>query len=147
MKSAELLTSSASQRVGVRDTAYAEGVSLDWNTGALAEGLNCYRSEKFFLAHEHWESVWLRLDEPEKSFLQALIQTAAAFHHLQVANRLGAASLLRRALRRIESCPDGFGGIDAAALRKELLVWLRVLEGARAAMPRRFPQIRIEDRE
>ena len=57
--------------------AYPEFVPLDWNSGALAEGIRCYRDCEFFLAHEHWESVWLRLEEPEKSFLQALIQTTA----------------------------------------------------------------------
>ena len=33
-------------------------VSLDWQHGALAEGLACYRRQEFFLAHEHWEDVW-----------------------------------------------------------------------------------------
>jgi uncharacterized protein len=55
---------------------------LDWSCGELAEGLRCYRAEEFFLAHEHWEGVWLKAQEPEKTFLQALIQTTAAFHHL-----------------------------------------------------------------
>ena len=60
---------------------------LDWSCGALAEGLQCYESGEFFLAHEHWEGVWLNCEEPEKTFLQALIQITAAFHHLQRKNR------------------------------------------------------------
>ena len=70
-------------------------MSLDWTSGPLAEGLRCYRNSEIFLAHEHWEGVWLNLREPEKSFLQALIQTAAAFHHLNAGNAVGSASLLR----------------------------------------------------
>jgi hypothetical protein len=57
-------------RAAIREIAYAEGVSFDWSCGALAEGLTCYRRAEFFLAHEHWESVWLTLEEPEKSSLQ-----------------------------------------------------------------------------
>jgi hypothetical protein len=127
------------------EIAYAEGVSLDWKRGALAEGLGCYRSAEFFLAHEHWESVWLRLDEPEKSFLQALIQTTVAFHHFQAGNSAGATSLLKRALRRLELCPEYFGGIAVAPLRTEIRDWVRVLESANPSVPGTFPQICLID--
>lgn len=101
---------------------------LDWNQGALAEGLRCYRNREFFLAHEHWEGAWLRADEPEKTFLQALIQVAAAFHHLERGNREGAASLLGRALRRLDTYPAEFAGVAVADLRASLREWLRALE-------------------
>ena len=115
---------------------------LDWSRGALAEGLACYRGGDFFLAHEHWESVWLGLQEPEKGFLQGLIQVAAAFHHLQRGNVAGAVSLLQRALRRIESRPAAFGGIAAAPLCAEVREWLRRLESGGAVNSGDFPQIR-----
>ena len=81
-------------------------MSLNWKSGELADGLGCYRRAEFFLAHEHWEIVWLRLDEPEKSFLQALIQTTAAFHHLQTGNSTGAASLLKERYDDSNSVPS-----------------------------------------
>jgi uncharacterized protein len=121
--------------------AYAEGVSLDWKCGALAEGLVCYRNAEFFLAHEHWESVWLGLDEPEKSFLQALIQMTAAFHHLRAGNHAGATSLLKRALRRLELCPGCFGAIIVTPLCAEIRDWVWVLESASPSIPVAFPQI------
>ena len=37
---------------------------LNWNLGALAEGLRCYGNREFFEAHEHWEGEWLRAAEP-----------------------------------------------------------------------------------
>jgi hypothetical protein len=123
------------------EIAYAESVPLDWKCGALAEGLGCYRSEEFFLAHEHWESVWLGLDGPEKSFLQALIQTTAAFHHFQAGNSAGATSLLKRALRRLEPLPECFGGIAITPLRTEIRDWVRVLESTNPSVPAAFPQI------
>jgi uncharacterized protein len=116
-------------------------VSLDWKSGALAEGVRCYRNEEFWLAHEHWESVWLRLDEPEKTFLQALIQTTAAFHHLQKGNTRGTVSLLRRALGRLEPYPAFFGGVDLAQLRREAGEWLLSLEGGTGLRPGSVPRI------
>jgi len=117
-------------------------MALDWSCGALAEGLRCYRDEEFFAAHEHWEATWLACAEPEKTFLQALIQVTAAFHHLRRKNTIGAASLLTRALRRLESFPDSYGGIEVEGLRESIRAWLAVLrgEGADGRLP--FPLIR-----
>jgi uncharacterized protein len=117
-------------------------VAFDWECGALAKGLACYRREEFFLAHEDWESVWLTLEEPEKSFLQALIQMTAAFHHLKSNNSLGAISLLKRALRRLELCPECFGGIAVMPLRAEIAEWLRLIEAGGPIDSAAFPRIR-----
>lgn len=116
----------------------------DWSGGALAEGLRCYRAEEFFMAHEHWEGVWLEAQEPEKAFLQALIQTTAAFHHLQRGNRRGAASLLRAALRRLEPYEVSFGGIRVGALREEIVAWVRALEAGGVAIRLAFPKIYLD---
>ena len=118
---------------------------VDWSGGALAEGLRCYRAEEFFMAHEHWEGVWLASEEPEKTFLQALIQTAAAFHHLQRGNRVGAASLLRAALRRLGPYADLFGGVRVGSLREEMGAWVRVLEVTDGVCGLAFPEIGLED--
>jgi predicted metal-dependent hydrolase len=114
---------------------------LDWSQGGLAEGLRCYRNHEFFEAHEHWEAVWLRSAEPEKTFLQALIQTTAAFHHLQRKNYV-AASLLRNALRRLEPYPGQFGGIAVEQLRQSIRVWLAGLAQNENAPQLPFPTIR-----
>ena len=118
-------------------------MSLDWNQGALAEGLACYRRGEFFVTHEHWESVWLTLEDPEKSFLQALIQMSAAFHHLQSGNPAGALSLLRRTQRRLNFCPDTFAGIEVAPLHAEISAWLESLESHKHPRPTTYPQIRL----
>jgi uncharacterized protein len=116
-------------------------MALDWEHGALAEGLRCYRNQEFFLAHEHWESVWLRSADPEKSFLQALIQIAAAFHHLERGNSPGAASLLARARRRLNGFPANFGGLNVELLSQSVNEWRQALD-CREASPRLpFPWI------
>jgi hypothetical protein len=120
-------------------------VPLDWSSGPLAEGLACYRRGAFFDAHEHWESVWLTLDEPQKSFLQALIQVTAAFHHLDSGNPAGAISLLRRALRRLALCPAHFGSIAVEPFCFEVSEWLRALESGTQSFPTAHPRIQPTD--
>jgi hypothetical protein len=116
--------------------------SLDWTSGALAEGLECYRTGDYFLAHEHWESVWLKCKEPEKTFLQALIQITAAFHHLHRKNFKGAASLLRGALRRLDSFPGTYNGIEVETVRESVREWLRALDREELSPKLAIPRIR-----
>jgi uncharacterized protein len=116
-------------------------MSFDWTEGALADGLRCYCNQEFFDAHEYWEAVWLKCDEPEKTFLQALIQITAAFHHLQRGNPVGTASLLRAALRRLDGFSAEFGGIAVEQLRTSIRIWLDaiMLDTRPAELP--FPKI------
>jgi predicted metal-dependent hydrolase len=95
-------------------------MEFDWTQGALAEGLRRYDAGEFFTAHEAWETVWLEAREPDKTFLQGLIQVTAAFHHLQCNNPLGAARLLHAALRRLERYPACFGGISVTVLCSDI---------------------------
>jgi predicted metal-dependent hydrolase len=115
---------------------------LDWSDGPLAAGLRCYQNKQFFDAHEHWESVWLKCEEPEKTFLQALIQITAAFHHLQKGNLVGTQSLLRAALRRLEGYPAEYSGVTIKPLRESVNLWLAALERADRPPQLPFPQIR-----
>src|ERR1700678_4440981 len=103
-------------------------MEFDWTQGALAEGLRRYRAGEFFAAHEEWESVWLGAQEPEKMFLQGLIQVTAAFHHLQRNNPLGTTLLLRAALMRLDRYPESFGGIFVGLLRHDIRERLLMLE-------------------
>lgn len=117
--------------------------TLDWSEGELALGLRCYRRAEFFAAHEHWESVWLTLREPEKTFLQAVIQVAAAFHHFQRKNLLGMSFLLGRAQVRLERYPDEFGGVAVAQLRSGIANWLVAAEEGSDAVDLEFPPIGV----
>jgi predicted metal-dependent hydrolase len=117
---------------------------LDWTRGELAEGLRCYRAAEFFAAHEHWEAVWLKMPEPEKTFLQGLIQVAAAFHHLQRGNREGTSSLLRAALRRLDPHSPAFAGISVTPLCQGIREWLRALDAGDALSNLPFPQIQMD---
>jgi predicted metal-dependent hydrolase len=116
-------------------------IPFDWSQGALAEGLQLYDAGEFFTAHEAWESVWLKLPEPEKTFLQGLIQVTAAFHHLQRNNPLGTLLLLQAALRRLERYPAGFGNISVTLLCQDIRERLRTLEAGEPAPRLTSPRI------
>lgn len=116
------------------------GMTFDWSNGPLAEGLACYRNQRFWHAHEHWEEFWHTCREPEKTFVQALIQVTAAFHHFQKGEFAGAISLLRKALARLEPYPDEFGGVAVATLRESIREWVRALETKDGSTPA-FPRI------
>jgi len=95
-------------------------MEFDWTQGALAEGLRRYNADEFFTAHEVWESVWLEAHEPDKMFLQGLIQVTAAFHHLRHNNYVGTSRLLNAALGRLELYPACFGGISVTMLCSDI---------------------------
>jgi hypothetical protein len=118
-------------------------MKFDWTQGPLAEGLRLYDSGEFFIAHEAWESVWLNSSEPEKTFLQGLIQVTAAFHHLRNHNRLGTVLLLQAALRRLDRYPASFGGIAVSLLCNDIRERLLTLETDDPVSSLDSPRIRL----
>ena len=86
-------------------------------------GIELFNAGKFFEAHEAWEEIWLAASEPEKTFLQGLIQVSAAFHHRSRGNRQGMESLLEAGLAKLVSFPDGYRGIDLAKLCVDAKTW------------------------
>ena len=54
-------------------------------------GIDLYNAGEFHAAHDAWEERWMgEVGPDEKLFLQAMIQSAVAFHHLDI-GRPGAA--------------------------------------------------------
>src|SRR5688572_2969763 len=54
-------------------------------------GIDLYNAGEFHAAHDAWEERWMgEVGSKEKLFLQAMIQSAVAFHHLDI-GRPGAA--------------------------------------------------------
>lgn len=103
------------------------GMELDWSREPLADGLRAYRNGEYFLAHEYWEQCWLGCVQPEKTFVQALIQLACGMHHFCRGNRRGASSLLDRSLLKLQNYPAEFAGVAVDALRREITSWILAL--------------------
>jgi hypothetical protein len=79
-------------------------------------GVDLFNGEYFWEAHVYWERLWAipETDPDLRSFLQALIQTAAACLKARQGQVAGAKRLLDRA--RLEDFGAGKLGIDAGAL-------------------------------
>jgi predicted metal-dependent hydrolase len=90
-------------------------------------GLEHFNAREFFEAHEVWEEIWLVEAEPEKTFLQGLIQIAAAFHHYCRGNPQGAESLLASGIVKLARFPANHRGLDIADLRTTAKKWARAL--------------------
>jgi uncharacterized protein len=98
------------------------------NSAPYLRGILLFNKADFFAAHEVLEDVWREAPEPQRKFLQGLIQTAVAFHHYSRNNQIGARSLLKRALHNLEKYPDEFGGLKLLPFRVSIADWLECLD-------------------
>lgn len=79
------IDSSAQQRVAYTD-AHIAAYPVEY-----IAGIDLYNAGEFHAAHDVWEERWMgEVGPQEKLFLQAMIQSAVAFHHLDI-GRPGAA--------------------------------------------------------
>lgn len=86
-------------------------------------GVELFNDGKFFECHEVWEIVWLKADGFEREFLHAIIQAAAALHHVQRGNLKGALSVGRRAIDKLAKLPPPMMmmmRLDTGELQKSL---------------------------
>jgi uncharacterized protein len=104
-------------------------------------GLAHFNSQKFFEAHEVWEEVWLVEAEPEKTFLQGLIQLAAAYHHYEHGNPSGAESLLASGIVKLSRFPEHHRGLSIGELREAAKRWARLLGEGKNPGSSRLPRI------
>ena len=104
------------------------------------KGIEQFNRQEFFESHESWEVIWLAAPEPDKTFMQGIIQIAAALHHYRRKNRNGARSLLRRGLAKVESFPADYRGLNLEEVRSAARSWREHLTG-RSEQPG-WPQIR-----
>lgn len=108
---------------------------------SIQHGIQLFNSREFFEAHEVLEDVWRAAPEPERKFLQGLIQVAVALHHHSRGNLVGCRSLLERARRNLGKYPAEYRGVDLHELLQSLDLWREALHQGGPAPP--FPQLRM----
>jgi hypothetical protein len=113
--------------------------------GKFELGLEHFNSRRFFEAHEVWEEIWLVEAEPEKTFLQGLIQLAAAYHHYVRGNPSGAESLLASGIVKLSRFPAHHHGLSIGELRATAKQWARLLGEGKNPGSTRLP--RLESRK
>ncbi|HEX7315111.1 MAG TPA: DUF309 domain-containing protein [Pyrinomonadaceae bacterium] len=114
-------------------------------------GIDLYNAGEFHAAHDAWEERWRDDCGPrEKLFLQAMIQSAVVFHHVEIGRRGAARRMYRMALEKFERLGAArFMSLDIddyLARLARAVAWLEEAEDPRAAVqPADFtpPRIRL----
>jgi uncharacterized protein len=105
-------------------------------------GVSHFNAREFFEAHEVWEEIWLVESEPERTFLQGIIQIAAAFHHYCRANPDGAESLLAAGIVKLSRFPAHHRGLAIEDLRTAAKRWARSIGEGHKLEQAEIPQLR-----
>jgi predicted metal-dependent hydrolase len=79
---------------------------------ALRKGAVLFNHHLFFEVHEVLEAQWIQEVDPERRFLQGLIQIAVAFYHQSNGNLRGTLSLLKDGLEKIEPYAAVYLGVE-----------------------------------
>jgi len=108
-------------------------------------GVEEFNRSEFYETHETLEEIWLKAPEPEKTFLQGIIQVACAFHHYLRGNRAGAESLMRRGLEKLDQFPANYGEIELGQLREDVRWWLEKIAAGRNPARERLPRIKHKE--
>ena len=97
-------------------------------------GIEHFDAERFFPAHEAWETCWKQAKETgDAEFFKGLSQLGAGYTHLLRGNAHGAFTLLRRGAGRIQRYEDGHRGIPTKALAASAFVHASQIEEAERA--------------
>jgi predicted metal-dependent hydrolase len=129
--------------------AYTEAHAAAYPVEYIA-GIELYNAGEFHAAHDAWEDRWTDDAGPaEKLFLQAMIQSAVAFHHLEI-GRPGAARRMYQMSKEkfARLAAPVFMSLDLADYQAQLdrsLSWLLDAPDPRDVMPAEIvpPKIRL----
>lgn len=92
-------------------------MTADDRARLMEAGRQAFNAGQFYEAHEHWEEVWLELEDPDHRWVQGLIQIATALHKLHDGHARPASMLFAKALAKLADAPATLDGIDVAGAR------------------------------
>jgi hypothetical protein len=98
-----------------------------------------WNARRFFESHEDWETIWHECEGPHRLWIQALIQTAAGFHHVDHGTASGFVKLMRSARAKMAGYAGDRHGLDAARLEADLAPWFAFAERVAAGAPLHGP--------
>lgn len=113
-------------------------------------GIDLYNAGEFHAAHDVWEERWMgEVGPQEKLFLQAMIQSAVAFHHLDIGRPGAARQMYLRAKEKFARLGCSvFMSLDLEEYQAQLdsaLSWLLSVPDPRESQPSEIipPKIRL----
>ncbi len=120
------------------DAAYTDAHIAAYPVEYIA-GIDLYNAGEFHAAHDAWEERWMgEVGPQEKLFLQAMIQSAVAFHHLDIGRPGAARQMYLRAKEKFARLGQRvFMSLDLEEYQSQLdtaLSWLLSVPD-----PRQFP--------
>jgi hypothetical protein len=77
------------------------GITQEDLLSAWRQGIAEFNEGRYWNAHEYWERGWVRLSEPQKTYIQALIQVAAVFYLLEKGRERPARALCLSAIQKL----------------------------------------------
>lgn len=92
------------------------------------QGVDQFQQGEFYACHDTLEALWIEAQEPDKTFLQGILQIAVACYHLSNQNWRGAVILLGEGSRRLASYRPEYGGIDVEYLVNTSVAFLSHLQ-------------------
>ena len=129
--------------------AYTEAHAAAYPAEYLA-GIDLYNAGEFHAAHDAWEDRWMgEVGPAEKLFLQAMIQSAVAFHHLEIGRPGAARRMYQMAKEKFARLgTPRFMSLDLEDYQRQLdraLSWLDEVADPRTLAPREVvpPVIRL----
>src|SRR5271163_4867396 len=108
----------------------------------LQRGVLHFNARDCFEAHEVGEEIWPVESEPERTFLQGIIQIAAAVQHYRRANPDGAESLLAAGIVKLSRFPAHHHGLAIEDLRTAAKRWARSIGEGHKLEQAEIPQLR-----
>jgi predicted metal-dependent hydrolase len=98
----------------------------------LREGIRLFNEGLFFQSHEVWESFYSEAEEPQRPFLEGLIQLAAAFRIFSdFGETAGPVRMIYQALIRFENYQPSYLQIRVKELSEAVEAWARETEKGR----------------
>ena len=82
--------------------------------------LELFNAKYFWECHEVLEDIWMIKQAPLKTFLQGIIQAAAAFYHVLNENPKGVIKLAQDSLNKFQSFEATHLGLNVALLKESL---------------------------
>jgi Domain of unknown function (DUF309) len=139
----------AEEKIEAARPAYADEHVLAY-PGDYISGIDLYNAGEFHAAHDAWEARWVDDCGPrEKLFLQAMIQSAVIFHHLEIGRPGAARRMYQMATEKFARLGvRSFMSLDLVDYQAQLersLSWLLAAADPRLAAPPEFepPVIRL----
>jgi predicted metal-dependent hydrolase len=101
----------------------------------MNEGQRAFNRGEFYEAHEFWEEVWNEIDDPERQWVQGMIQIATGLHKLTRDRPDVCRTLLVKALAKLEGASE-LDGYDLPRLREDAAALLAAIDRREKPDPR-----------